>query len=273
VGCSSLPNVADYGEAVSNASTLYTATVNANRTLALRIGEEVEAEKFLSGKAFALGDKPSGLLNAVRTKVRLDALSALKAYGDGLKLAADQGQIDKLEAAAVKVGQTASTILTGIAPPSIVLAPAITLGARGFGYALSSAYVYEIRQIIKARNDDVQTLVGALKADIGLIASVIEQQAADFAQTRRTNLVFIRDSGQVDKLRLYQEYRVARQDVIAANALVGAAANHVRILDAIAKAHNQLAEDDIDAALTIRRLITLIDNFIVLVDAVKKAER
>jgi hypothetical protein len=94
-GCSTLPSaekVDAFGGATAASSTLLQNAAVANRTLALRIGEEDQAARYIRGGVFSLSDKPDAMLDPENFKPRLEALRALEDYGKALKLAADPGR-------------------------------------------------------------------------------------------------------------------------------------------------------------------------------------
>jgi hypothetical protein len=58
VGCANVPKVDELGEAISATGMLFRGAVTANRTIALRIGEENQAYELLTRKPFTLADRP-----------------------------------------------------------------------------------------------------------------------------------------------------------------------------------------------------------------------
>jgi hypothetical protein len=267
-GCSTLPSaekVDAFGGATAASSTLLQNAAVANRTLALRIGEEDQAARYIRGGVFSLSDKPDAMLDPENFKPRLEALRALEDYGKALKLAADQGVIDQLEQASVNLGTAAGGLVAAGSPAAApVVGPALRLVSRGVGFLLGNAYAGEIQAVIVARDPDVRALVAALKTDLADISDVLTEQAYDLEAQRKVNLMLIRQGGRVDRLRLYSEYKAARQEV--------AVGQYADVLDQLAAAHAALASGAPDAALTIQRFVALTNDLVDLVAAVAKQD-
>lgn len=294
-GCANLPQVeqvGEFGKATTAASSFAKDSITANRAIALRIDDERLANKFITGQfcplegepgfsdqckatKFVLAGSVADVLRPDSTGQRLRALAALGEYGDALAKAVDQGQIDKLELAAANVGNAAVSLTPLFPPVSPVAAPAIRLAARGFGYALSSAYIAEIKAIVKASDDDIKKLTDLLKTDFRKLAGLLGGQVDAYERARRANLSAMRHGNEIDRLRLYTDFKGARQDYAAVQSLALAAKKFVSIFDAIAETHNALATNKPDAELFLRRLIALIGDATELVKAAKleKAEK
>ncbi len=288
-GCAGLPDaerVGEFGKATVAATTFAKDSITANRSIALRINDELRAYAYVSGRCPAKGEPgydekctPSrvGLAGNELVKVlspdvtgkRLRALEALGEYGEALTKAIDQGQIEKLELAAAKIGDAAIG-LTALAPGiSPVASPAIKIAARGFGYALSSAYIAEVNAIVAATDDSVQDITGYLQTDFAQLATLLAAQVDVYEGSKISNLGLIRRSGDVDSLRLYSEFKTARQDYAAVSALAQASGKFSAIFKKIAETHEALAKANPDTERSLRRLIALIGDATELVKAAK----
>jgi anti-sigma-K factor RskA len=140
------------------------------------------------------------------------------------------------------------------------------------GFLLGNAYAGEIQAVIVARDPDVRALVAALKTDLADISDVLTEQAYDLEAQRKVNLMLIRQGGRVDRLRLYSEYKAARQEVATQAALAVAVGQYADVLDQLAAAHAALASGAPDAALTIQRFVALTNDLVDLVAAVAKQD-
>ncbi|MBB3019540.1 hypothetical protein FHR70_002605 [Microvirga lupini] len=272
MGCSALPSsqkVDAFGGAAAAGSTLLQNAATANRTLALRIGEEDQAARYVRGGAFTLADKPDAMLNPENFKPRLEALRALEAYGKALKLAADQGLIDQLEQASVNLGTAAGKFTTAGSPAA---APAVKLVSRSVGFLLGNAYAGEIQAVIVARDPDVRALAAALKNDLAAVSELLSEQAMDLRYKRKESLELIRKDPKVDHLRLYDEYKAARQEVATQAALAVVVGQYATVLDQLAEAHAALASGDPNAELTIKRFVALTNDLVDLVAAAAKQD-
>ena len=246
-GCATLPQVEQTGElgkAISATGKVFREAIVSNKTIALRIGEERQAKSFLEGGKFTLRDMPVSNLDSKPIAIRLRAIKALEEYGDALVLAADQGVIDKLEQSSIKLGAAAGALVSAASPIAAPIAgPALKLGARAVGFLLGNAYAEEILAIVVARNDDVKRVAALLTQDMNVITTLLSGSADDFRVDRERTLEAVRgDDGSVDRLRLYNEYKQARQDTQLIAALAAAALQYQNIFAQLVAAHDAIAK-------------------------------
>lgn len=269
--CGAMPKldkVNDFSTAAVNSTELLKNAATTDRSLAIRVGEEKQANKYINGeKDFVLADKPAAMLPQKAFAVRLEALSALQAYAEALKLAVDEGLVSKLEEASTRLGASAGAIATTSSP---VVGPAIKIATRGVGYALSNAHARRVQAIIKATDPSVKNVIAALKDDLSGLSIALSMQTRDYEIERRAALLYIREDPKVDRLSLYKEYKSARQEIAGQKALILAVQKYEKILDAMAKAHEELtlAKPDADAAL--KRFVTLTNDVVDLYKAAAK---
>jgi hypothetical protein len=288
-GCASLPNTertGEFGKATLAATTFAKDSITANRTITLRINDELLAYAFVDGRCPEKGEpgynekcksSPVGLAGKDRAKVlspdatgkRIRALEALGEYGEALAKAIDQGQLDKLELAAVKLGDAAAGLTSLFPPVSPVVSPAIKIAARGFGYALSTAYVAEVNTIVAQMDDSIREITKFLREDFNQLATLLGEQVTAYEASKASSLGLIRRRGDIDSLRLLTEFKAARQDYAAVHALALAAGRFSAIFKQVAETHEGLAHDDPDTERTLRRLIALIGDANELVKAAK----
>lgn len=272
--CSTLPtsqSVSDFGAAASVGTGLLRNAVSAHRTIALRIGEEDQVGRLLVRSRWSLGDRPDAMLSEVSLQPRLAALAALNEYAEALKSAADQGVIDRLEQAATNLGTAVSGVATVASPASApIVGPAIRIASRGLGYLLGNAYAGEIHAIIVAHDADVQAIVDVLKVDLAGISGVLRLQLDDYEKQRKLTLLEIQQDPLVDRLALYHEYKVARQDVSGLKVLVAAISNYSQLLSNLAETHSALAQDKPDAQAALNKFMSLTADLSTLLTAVKK---
>jgi hypothetical protein len=272
-GCSTLPaanKVSEFADAATTGTGLLKSAVASNRTLALRIGEEEQVGNFLVKSRWSLGDRPSVMLSKVGLRPRLAALDALNKYAAALKLAADQGMIDNLEKAASNLGASIKGVATLASPASAPIAgPAITVASRGVGLLLGDAYANEIHAIIVAHDEDVQAVTKLLKVDLGQIGGVLKMQLDDYEKQRKLSLMEIQSDPSVDRLALYKEYKVAREDINSLKAQAAAIENYEELLTGLAQAHSAIAQDAPDAQLALNKFTALASDLAALASIVK----
>jgi len=290
-GCAGLPEAekaSQLGDAISVSGKLLREAVAANRANAIRIGEEKQANMLLLAKDvsqsaspnseafkqaallkqnFTLADAPTAYLDGLQDSAQIRAVKALEVYGDALKSAVDQGTIDKLEQASVKLGDAVGTLVSVASPIAV---PAIKVGARLGGFLAGNIYATEIQAIIIARNNDVKGIAGLLKVDMARIARVLKYQALDFEIRRKGTLMLVRDDPAVDRLRLYNEYFVARKDAAAMKALATTASKYESILGALVEAHEAVATANPDAGLFLKRFLVIADDLTALVKTARQ---
>jgi hypothetical protein len=290
-GCAGLPEAekaSQLGTAISASGKLLRDAVAANRTNAIRIGEEKQANILLLAKDvsqsappnseaykqavllkqnFTLADAPAAYLEGFQDSAQIRAVEALEAYGDALKSAVDQGAIDKLEQASVKLGDAVGTLVSMASPIAV---PAIKVGARLGGFLAGNIYANEIQAIIVARNEDVKGIAGLLKKDMARIARVLNNQTRDFEIRRKGTLMLVSDDPGVDRLRLYNEYFVARKDAATMKALATTASKYGKIIGAMVDAHEAVATGNPDASLFLKRFLVIADDLTALVKTARQ---
>ncbi|MBD9541442.1 hypothetical protein IB276_18470 [Ensifer sp. ENS04] len=272
--CASLPKatkVENFGASVESGMAVLEKVVTTNRQLAFTVGEEDQANRYVTGKNFTLGDKPDRFFDPERINTRRQALQALGSYGAALKLAADGKTIQDLENASVRLGEAAGNIMSAASPVAApIIGPATKVVARGVGFALGNAYATEIQSIITARDPDVKTVVQLLKDDLEIIAPALELQFDDLEVQRKLTLVNVRSDRRVDRLRLYAEYETARRELDTLKVQVAAANSYEGVLDAIVEAHSDLAKGEAEAAGSVARLVALTNDLSDLVAVIAK---
>lgn len=277
-GCAALPaaeKAGALGSAISATGKYVRDTLAANRTLAIKSGEENQVLQYMQGKDFTLRDDPRAQLPQRLVASRLAALGALEQYGDALAKAVDQGTVDKLEQASVNLGNAAAGLALAAGPEALVAAPVIKVAARASGFLIGSAYAAEIHGVIVARNDSVRGIVHFLRQDMYGATKLIGEQAKNFVTQREANLKvmrgdFERDKNSVDRTLLYNEYKAARQDVVSVLALVEAAKKYDEVLTALVNAHEAVATDQLDGELLLRKFVALSADLSELITTVRK---
>jgi hypothetical protein len=282
--CASLPKteqVGEFGKATTAATAFAKDAITANKTIALRINDELLAHQYIkrSGKdcpaddreCFSLSKSRAKVLPTDRTGVRIRALTALGEYGDALAQAADKGEIDKLQNAAVKLGDAASSLTAAFPLASPIAVPAIKITARGVGFLLGNAYAAEIDEIVQTQNENVIKLAALLHDDFADMADLLSDQALLFRDARKNNLTAVRDDKSIDRLRLYTEFKNARTDYAAIVLLSESASQFKSVFEKLAKAHDALAHNDPDAEQALRNFIALTSDVTDLVKAGRKS--
>ena len=255
---------------ISATGKVMRATIAANRSLSIKVGEENQSNKYINKEIFTLDDLPSALLPKRDIAARLAAMSALEGYGDALAKAVDQGTVDKLEQSAVNLGSAAAGLGVAAGPGSVVLAPMIKVAARVGGFPLGNAYANEKHAVIVSRNNDVKGIVVLLRKDIRGIAALVTQNAKLYASTRKGTLLLIREDPNVDRQQLYTEYKLARQEVASILTLADAATKYDEVLTALVEAHDAIANDKPDGELMLRNFVALSADLSELIKNVRK---
>ncbi len=224
-----------------------------------------------AGLAFTLADAPTSQINGLQNSAQMQAAKALEGYGDALKKAIDEGTIEKLEQASVKLGDAVGNIVTAASPLSAPIAgPGLKVGSRIAGFLMGNAYANEIQAIIVARNKDVIAVAGLLKQDMALVADSVKRQADFFEIQRKANLQLIGQDPNVTRLQLYNEYYTARKEAGTMRATAVAAAKYAEVLDALVEAHAAVAAADPNSELFLKRFVVLADDLAALIKAAKK---
>src|SRR5262249_46464387 len=148
-----------------------------------------------------------------------------------------------------------------------IAAPAIKIAARSLGFLLGHAYAAEINAIVQAHNDDVTKLAQLLERDFAEMAKLLHSQAEDFQVHRKKNLSAVREKGNVDRLRLYTEFKTARGDVAAIISLATAAKKFSSVFHDLADTHDALANGEPDSEIALRNFIALMGDITELVKA------
>lgn len=224
-----------------------------------------------AGLTFTLADAPTSQINGLQNSAQMQAAKALEGYGDALKKAIDEGTIEKLEQASVKLGDAAGNIVTAASPLSAPIAgPALKVGSRIAGFLMGNAYANEIQAIIVARNKDVIAIAALLKEDMALVGDSVKRQADFFEVQRKANLQLIGQDPNVTRLQLYNEYYTARKEAGTMRATAVAAAKYAEVLDALVEAHAAVAAADPNSELFLKRFVVLADDLAALIKAAKK---
>lgn len=271
--CAALPaaeKAGALGDSISATGKVMRASIAANRSLSIKVGEENNSNKYINKDNFTLDDAPGVLLPKSDIAARLAALSALEEYGDALAKAVDQGTVDKLKQSAVNLGSAAAGLTVAAGPEAFVLAPVIKVAARVGGFLLGNAYANEIHAVIVSHNNDVKGIVGLLRKDMRGIAALIAQNATLYARTRKETLLLIQKDPNVDRQQLYTEYKAARQDVASIQTLADAAAKYDQVLSALVDAHDAIANDRPDGELALRSFVALSVDLSELIKTVRK---
>lgn len=273
--CSAVPKldkVDDFSVAADNSTELLKTAAAANRNIAIRRGEESEAVNYITKAPFTLLVQPEAALDERVFTARLETLNALQAYAKALKLAVDEGVTTKLEEASARLGTTGGSI----AASSPLAAPAFKIAASGLGYALTGAHARRVQAIVKATDPDVQKVTKLLQKDFKDVAKDLKQQLSIFNANRHAALAVIRGNSSLDRLalrdrlELYREFKMARQDVSAQQALIAAVENYDQILEGLGKAHAALASGEPDNDVALKRFVALTNDLVDLFTAATK---
>jgi len=272
--CANLPITAEvnaFGESASATTNVVRASIAAHQTIAATIGQEREANNFLAGRAYTLGETTDTTLAPAQLQVRIGAVAALQQYATALATASDRQTVEALEKASEQLGVAVSSAAAVAFPQAApIIGPAARVVSRVIGIGLGNAYAIEIRAIIQSRDKDVGTLSTKLAADMSIIADHLDIQQFKYSEYRRLVLDRIAADRRVDKLSLYAEYKQARADVASIETMAAAAKRAPAILTALAKTHHKLAVGAPDSEESLRQFLALADDLSSLVTAIAK---
>ncbi|MCZ8315539.1 hypothetical protein [Phreatobacter sp.] len=272
--CSTLPNadgVARFGKAVTASTTVMEDAIALSARIQMLDEAEIHAQSFVRGGPVALSVGTVPLLPKEQIELRLQLLSALGGYGKALADAADNGNVAKLEAAAAKLGGAATSLAAVLSPTTAPIAgPAIRLVSRGVGILLGNAYAAEIQAVISARDADVKQAATLLRRSLGTVRSVLRRQHAVFTDSRSDSLSLIRGDRRIDRLRAYDEWRRARQEVAEISAALAAVDRYDQVLTALEDSHHALATGKPDGEQLLRRFVDLSDDIAALATAIRR---
>ncbi|MCM2435823.1 hypothetical protein [Agrobacterium rosae] len=277
-GCASLPSKGDldkFGEATAKSATVVAVAVSATSQLASEQDEQLQAARYARRQSYALYNLPKPkLLNRVddaQLAIRVAALDDLKAYGQALAKAADQGTIDELETSAQKLSSSVATLATAVNPGmSPVVAPAIKLTGRAVSYAMADSYVRKILEIVRETDPVIKELVQLLKSDLVPLKDDLAVLASGYAVLRDHQLKTVRRDQTVDRASLYNGYMAARADINARYAFSEAAGAIGSLLQSIYDTHHALISRPSDSGLAIKRFSDLAQDSAAVIEAARK---
>ena len=274
--CATLPQptkVQDFGAAVSTTAGIFREAVSANRALAIRANQESQAQAYIRRRPYTLTETGDYTAVLVKADAQLAALAALEQYGKAITLAADQGVVDKLEQASVRLGEAAGGLVIAASPVAIPVAgPALKLTSRGVGFLLGNAYAGEIQAVLVARNASVKKLAEELDLSLEALGALLGAQLDQFEIERMATLDVIRRDRRVDALRLDGAYRTARTDLEGARALLSSLAKYKAALRALTEAHDALAKGEGSSEVAVRRFVALANDLADVLKAVRAAQ-
>lgn len=275
-GCASLPSDDDlkaFSDASSKGTTAVKTAVTSATLVADRYDQEKVAQRFLmrqSMTAFNIPKKQTRISSDAMAGM-LNALDNLAAYTEAIGKAADQKNVDDLEAAAANLGKAAEKLAESVPTPAGQLAgPALAVGGRLMGYALADDYTRKILTIIRKNDATVGKLVDLMSADLGLVSGDLEFQVGDYTAEREHTIRLIRQDSRVDRAVLYDQYVAARSDIAANEALLEAVSDGQKLLEKIRTTHHKLATGDRDIKTAVARFEATSDDLATLITAVKK---
>lgn len=272
--CAVLPTtekVSAFGESASTTATVVKASITAHQTIALRIGEEQQANNLLAGRLYTLDDAPDTTLAAQVLSVRVGAVNALQKYAAALAAAADRKTVTDLENASAGLGLAVSATASAAFPLAApVIGPTVKVVSRVVGIGLGNAYTGEIQAIIRSRDADVATLSNLLATDMAIVADHLSIQEVKYSEHRRLVLDRIASDPRVDDLELYGEYKRARGDVVVMTTLAATASRIPGIMKSLAEAHHDLATGSGDSKEELRQFLALTDDLSGVIAAVAK---
>lgn len=260
-GCAALPKaekVKAFGAAVDSSAGILGDALSTNRVIAVRTSQERQAVAYIQGGRVRLDEADVDLGAIISAPEQVAMLDALQAYGKALELAADQGVIDELEKASVRLGEAAGDMVVAASPvASPVAGPALKVAGRLLGFSLGNAYAAEITSVIRARDPAVQKVTSLLVNDLEGIVSLIDIQVLNFDIKRQESLIAVRADRRVDRLALYKEHMVARADLDTIKVKQAALSNFKTILEKMAATHHALATNQVDTAKLIADFVAL----------------
>ncbi|WP_136658380.1 hypothetical protein [Nitratireductor sp. XY-223] len=250
--CAALPTtekVKSFGDAAASSSSAMKNALNADRLVAVRKSTEREAKAYVTGKAYRLVMTAEEESNLLKADDQVAVLSALDAYAKALVKAADKGVIDDLETASVNLGTAAASLGAAAVPTAApIVGPAFKLTGRLLGLGLGNAYAAEIQSVIRATDPTVQVIATNMPKSLDPIALVIQEEVNRYEFERQNLLNAIRRDKKVDRLQLYKEYLVARNDVVVMQQQAISIRKSSGIFNKLGKAHKALADGSPDAA-------------------------
>ena len=274
-GCTTIPKVEKvkaFGDAAAASSAVMKNALKANRVIAVRTSQEREADAYIRGQIFQLATNEKDERLIIKAPAQIATLQALEEYSQALVLAADQGIVDELEDAAVKLGAAAGTAIAAASPMAApVIGPALKIPARLFGLALGNQYAAEIQAVIVARDPDVQRLTAQLIEQMAGVSALISGQVLNYEIKRHEVLKTVRSDRRVTRLELYKEYMTARTDLDTIKAEQAVIANYQNILGGLAEAHHALATNTADTAQILANFISLTNDITDVLKAVRAA--
>ncbi len=275
-GCAKLPTSDDlqaFGDAASSGSSVVKSAMTSAELVAARYDQEKAAQSYLvNGKtaAFAIPKRQTTIPRESMSAM-IGALENLSLYTKAIANAADQKNVEELEAAAANLGKSAATLAEASgAPAAPIVAPALTASGRLLGYALADQYTREILTIIQENDPTVAKLVDLLKDDFELIAGDLEFQVGDYSAERENTIRLIRRDPRVTRAALYDHYMAARADIVANEALQDAVANGQVLLEKIKTTHHKLATGDRDVQTAVTRFEKSASDLAALITAVRE---
>jgi hypothetical protein len=108
-----------------------------------------------------------------------------------------------------------------------------------------------------------------LRRDMRGLRSLLLQQQGSFTSSRAASLRLIRRDARIDRLRIYDEARRARQEIVEIAAAVTAVDRYDGVLDALEQSHHALAIGRPDSEIVLRRFVELSDDIASLAGAIR----
>lgn len=275
-GCAALPTSDDlqaFGDAASSGSVAVKTAIGSADLVAFRYDQEKTAQGYILNRkttAFSIPRQQTQIKPEAMSAM-LDALDNLALYTRAIGTAADQKNVDELEAAAATLGTAAGNLakVSG-APAAQIVAPALTAGGRLFGYAMADQYTREILAVIRQNDATVAKLVDMLKVDFELIAGDLDFQVGDYSAERERTIRLIRADGRLTRAELYDQYMAARADITANEALYDVVSNGQTLLEKIKTTHHKLATGDPDVKTAVARFEKSAGDLAALITAVRE---
>lgn len=270
-GCATLPSAEltdGFGKRTATAAALFKQGIEFQVSTGIQTASDAQASILLDnrfqpdGEIYSFDIKPDVDLSATKEiRARVGALGALEEYGKALASASDQATVEKLEAAAARLGASAAAYIAVQAPGTATIAgPVGKVVSRIGGWAISSNYARKVQKIVASQDATVARLVQLLKKDVPKVADHLRIEATKYGHQRKIIVDQVGLDREVDQLKLYYEYRTARQEVATMKAMAGMLDNYGRVLDAMAKAHHAIATEDPDSSLYLQRFIALTED-------------
>uniref|UniRef100_UPI003F492B63 hypothetical protein n=1 Tax=Ensifer adhaerens TaxID=106592 RepID=UPI003F492B63 len=275
-GCAKLPTSDDlqaFSDAASSGSSAVRTAITSADLVAARYDEQKAAQGYILNGVTAASSIPERQtrIESEAMLAMLDALENLSSYTRAIGTAADQKNVEELEAAAENLGKAAGNLakVSG-APAGPVVAPAFVAGGRLFGYALADQYTRQVLTIIQENDAVVSRLVDLLQADFELISGELEFQVGDYSEERERTIRLIRADSRVTRAALYDHYMAARADIAANEALQQALSNGQTLLESIKITHHKLATGDPDVQMAVTRFEKSAGDLAALITAIRE---